>query len=304
MRIDHDQIFKKLIEAFFREFLELFCPDEARLIDFAHVEFLGQEHFTDVHRGRKRRLDMVVKVALKQGGAKCVLIHTEFQASRNGRDFPRRMYRYYCQLFLRHDMEIVPIAMFTDNARWRIPVRDYFELRVAGRTFVRFEYHLIKLKHLDYRQFLGSNNPLAFGLMAKMDYNRRERVRLKADFLRWILAFPIDEARRNLLVEFVETYVPLAGPEQYEFEQIVVSDQQYSEVKQMITVYEKRGIEEGMEKGMEKGKQEDLILLLEKKFGKLSAARERKIRKIESTRELESLLLAVLDAKRIEDLPL
>ncbi len=36
-RIDHDQIFKQLIEAFFREFMELFCPDEAALIDFTRV---------------------------------------------------------------------------------------------------------------------------------------------------------------------------------------------------------------------------------------------------------------------------
>ena len=76
---------------------------------------------------------------------------------------------------------------------------------------MRFAYHLIKLKHLDYRRFLDSNNPLAFGLMAKMDHNRRERVRLKADFLRWILACPIDPARRSPLVEFVETYVSLGG---------------------------------------------------------------------------------------------
>ncbi|MDZ7618387.1 MAG: hypothetical protein U1E05_15385 [Patescibacteria group bacterium] len=31
--IDHDQIFKNLIGEFFREFMELFCPDEAALID-------------------------------------------------------------------------------------------------------------------------------------------------------------------------------------------------------------------------------------------------------------------------------
>ena len=197
-------------------------------------------------------------------------------------------------------MEIVPIAMFTDDARWRIPVPDHFELRVAGTTFVRFAYHLIKLKHLDYRRFLGSDNPLAYGLMAKMDYNRRERVRLKADFLRWILACPLDPARRSLLVEFVETYLPLAGPEQCEFEQTVRSDDQYHEVEQMITVYEQRGKQEGKHEG----KQEDLILLLEKKFGKLGAARKRKIRKIESTQELESLLFAVLDAKSLKDLPL
>lgn len=65
--IDHDQIFKGLIEAFFREFMELFCPAEATLIDFTRVEFLREEHFTDVQRGTRRRLDLVAKVGLKEG---------------------------------------------------------------------------------------------------------------------------------------------------------------------------------------------------------------------------------------------
>jgi len=67
----------------------------------------------------------------------------------------------------------------------------------------------------------------------------------------------------------------------------------------MITLYEKRGIE----KGMQQGKQEDLILLLEKKFGKLSVSVRRKVRQIESPEKLESLLLAVLDADSLQDLP-
>jgi hypothetical protein len=272
---------------------------EAQLIDFSRVEFLRQEHFTDVQKGLRRRLDLVAKVGLKAGGEKFVLVHGEFEASRKERDFPRRMFKYFCQLFLRYDTEIVPIAVFTDDARWRKPVPDDFELSLAGTRFVRFQYYLIKLKSLDYRQFLDSNNPLAFGLMAKMDYNWKERVRLKADFLRLVLASPVDPARQSLLVEFVETYLALAEPEQAEFEQIVAGNPQYTQVEQMITAYEKKGIE----KGIERGKQEDLILLLEKKFGKLSAARRRKIRRIESTEQLESLLLAVLDAKSFEDLP-
>ena len=137
-------------------------------------------------------------------------------------------------------------------------------------------------------------------LFPKMDYNRKERVRLKADFLRLILASPVDAARRSLLVEFVETYLPLAGREQTEFQQIVVGDEEYAEVKQMITVYEKQGIR----KGKQEGKQEDLILLLEKKFGKLSAAMKRKIREMDSTERLESLLLAVLDAASLEEMRL
>jgi hypothetical protein len=302
MSVDHDQIFKRLIEAYFREFMELFCPAEARLIDFSRVEFLGKEYFTDVERGLRRRLDMVVKVGLTAGGEKFVLVHVEFEASRKERDFPRRMFKYFCQLFLRYDTEIVPIAVFTDDATWKTPVPDNFELSLPGTTFVRFDYHLIKLKNLDYRQFLESKNPLAFGLMAKMGYNRQERVRLKADFLRLILASPVDPARASLLVEFVEAYLPLVEHEQTEFQLIVANEPEYAKVEQMITVYEKKGIEKGIKKGIEKGTQNNLILLLEKKFGKISATLRRNIRQIDSPEKLESLLLAVLDADSLEDL--
>jgi hypothetical protein len=130
--------------------------------------------------------------------------------------------------------------------------------------------------------------------MAKMDYDRKQLVRLKADFLRLILGCPIDPARRSLLIEFVETYLPLAKHEQEQFETIV-KQEQYVEVEAMITVYEQKGIE--------KAKQDAVILLLEKKFGKLSAVKQRKIRQIESLEKLDSLLLAVLDAKSIQDLP-
>ena len=294
MPIDHDQIFKRLIEAFFQEFMELFCPDEAALMDFSRVEFLGKEHFTDTSRGLRRFLDLVVKAGLKSGGERFVLVHGEFEA-RKARAFPRRMYRYHCQLFLRYDTEIVPIAVFSDDARWKKPVPDHFELAVSGNRFVRFDYHLIKLRQLDYHQFLDSNNPLAYALMAKMDYNRKERVRLKADFLRLILGCPVDPARRSLLVEFVETYLPLEVSEQEQFETIVKHDQQYVEVESMITVYEQKGIE--------KAKQDALILLSKKKFGKVGSAHRRRIREIDSTERLDALLVALLDAKSIEDLP-
>ncbi len=139
--------------------------------------------------------------------------------------------------------------------------------------------------------------------MAKMDYNRRERVRLKADFLRLILRSPVDPARRSLLVHFVETYLPLAASEKAEFQQIVTADQEYAEVEQMITVYEKEGIKKGRQEGLEKGRQEVLILQLEKRFGKLDDAVKRRVRRIRSAARLDSLLLAVLDAKSVEDLP-
>ena len=115
MAIDHDHLFKQLIEAFFREFLELFCPVEAAQIDFRKVEFLREEFFTDVRRGRRNRLDLVAKVRLKRGGERFVLVHFEFEASRKDQDFPRRMYEYFSQLFLRHGLPVIPIAVFSDD---------------------------------------------------------------------------------------------------------------------------------------------------------------------------------------------
>ena len=312
MTIDHDQIFKQLIEAFFQDFMELFCPGEAKLIDFSRVEFMREEYFTDVGLGNRRRLDLVVKVGLRSGGEKYVLVHVEFESSRKERDFPRRMYQYHCQLFLRHDLDIIPIAVFSDEARWREPVPDHFEMTVAGETIVRFHYRLIKLKHLDYREFLGSPNPLAYALMAKMDYTRRERVRLKIDFLRLILKSDVDSARKSLLIDFVETYVSLDPQERIEFEQIVSSDHRYEEVKKMVTVYEQKGIEkgieqgieQGIEKGIEKGKKQMLLLVLNKKFGPLSDMQQQTFLRIDSTQELDHLLLKIMDANSFEELNL
>ena len=94
----------------------------------------------------------------------------------------------------------------------------------------------------------------------------------------------------------METYVPLAQREQAEVQQLVRSERNDVEVERIITVYEKQALR--------KGKQEDVILLLEKKFGKLTPEVRRKVGQIESNQELESLLLAVLDARSLEDLPL
>ena len=259
MAIDHDQIFKNIIEAFFREFMQLFFASIAAQIDFSTVEFLRKEYFTDVQLGKRRAMDLVVKVRLLNGEERFILIHVEFESKRPGRMFARRMFKYMCQLFLRYDIEILPVVVFSDESAWQKPIANTFQLEVAGKSIVRFEYQSVKLKALNYRDYLASENPLAFALMAKMNYNRREQVRLKADFLRLILGSRIDEVRRSLLVEFVETYVPLMGNDFIEFQELIHTENQYEEVEKMVTVYEQMGIEKGIEKGIEQGKQNTLV---------------------------------------------
>ena len=160
-------------------------------------------------------------------------------------------------------------------------------------------YQSVKLKALNYRDYLTSENPLAFALMAKMNYNRREEVRLKADFLRLILGSRTDDLRRSLLVEFVETYIPLLGNDFIEFQELIHTENQYEEVEKMVTVYEQMGMEKGIEKGMEKEKQNTLVKLLAKKFGSVPEEMDRAIRAIDSFERLDELLLSVFDAKSL-----
>ena len=59
--IDHDQLFKKLLENFFPEFIELFFPDIVSYWERDRIEFLPQEVFTDVTIEKKKIIDLAVR---------------------------------------------------------------------------------------------------------------------------------------------------------------------------------------------------------------------------------------------------
>lgn len=43
MAVDHDRLFKELIQTFFEEFILLFFPNMYEHIDFRHLSFLSEE---------------------------------------------------------------------------------------------------------------------------------------------------------------------------------------------------------------------------------------------------------------------
>ena len=302
---DHDQLWKKLIQLFFKEFMELFYPDEAKKINFNKVEFLDKEYFTDViEEGSRKQLDLVAKVGLKGGGEEFILVHTEFEGKKRP-NFPMRMYLYHCQLFLKYRLPIVPIALFTDDKVWREPLSDTYKIGFSGHTYVNFNYRLLKLNKLRYRGFLKSDNPLAFALMAKMGYNKTERTKLKADFLRLICRTKVNDAKKSLLFQFVETYMKLGKTEETQFLNIVESNKNFKEVKEMITTYEQKGLKKGIKQGREEGRgegiQESLILLYETKFGSIPSAIKSKIEKVSSQSKLRKLMAQLGGAQSESD---
>jgi hypothetical protein len=77
--IDHDRLFKELIQTFFWEFIELFLPEVLEYVAQDSLSFLTEEIFTDVTTGNKRRIDLLAQVKWR-GEDSYFLIHLENQA--------------------------------------------------------------------------------------------------------------------------------------------------------------------------------------------------------------------------------
>ena len=58
----HDQLFKAILEKFFKDFLELFFPSVAKRLNFGSLVFLDKELFADLPQGPTREVDVVAKL--------------------------------------------------------------------------------------------------------------------------------------------------------------------------------------------------------------------------------------------------
>jgi hypothetical protein len=180
LEIDHDQLTKALIRAFFLEFLELFVPDLAELIDPDSIQFLQQEYFTDVVEGEEKIIDLLAEVKLA-GNDATILIHIEAESTRRS-VFPQRLFFYFSLLHQQHLKPIYPIALFTYNQpKTEGPNHYTVEFpQLPKRRVLEFNFEAIQLNRLDWRAYLNSPNPIAAALMAKMQIEPGDRPKVCA----------------------------------------------------------------------------------------------------------------------------
>ncbi|MCS7079772.1 MAG: hypothetical protein NZ585_06950 [Chloracidobacterium sp.] len=171
--IDHDRLFKELLSVFFIEFLELFAPDVAALVDRGSLEFLDKELFLDVVRGERREVDLVVKGRFR-GRDAFFLIHVETQATRRA-DFAERMFLYGARLYEKHRLPIYPVAVLSCDAP-RSLEPDTFTFQFGERTPLKYTFLVVQLNRLNWRDFVNRPNPVASALMAKIGMAAEERV--------------------------------------------------------------------------------------------------------------------------------
>jgi Domain of unknown function (DUF4351) len=267
--IDHDQLFKQLLTTFFLEFLELFAPKFAVLIDPTSIEILPQEYFTDLEAGERKAMDVVVRVNLlgrpnaPASTRVSVIVNCEHQSSTEA-DFQRRMFFYFAQLHREYLQPVYPIALFSFDQPHRAE-KDCYQVKVPGLDVLDFNFLTIQLNRLSWRDFLHQPNPIAAALMAKMSIDPADRPRVKVECLRMIANLGLDRARIFLVSGFIDNYLRLNPLEEERFQ---------VEVDKIKLVKERENVMKittsWMEKGRESGERALVIKQLTRKLGNLS----------------------------------
>lgn len=299
--IDHDQFFKHVVRAFFGDLLRIVVPRLAAELRADRPRFLESELFTNVPAGEHRRLDLVAEVQSLRGEPEVVLVHVEVEAQARS-SMGRRLFEYAMQLWLEHRKPVVPIVLYLKGGQSNV-ARESLRIEAHGEELVSFTYYAFGLSGSQAEEYLRRPEPLAWGLAGLMRRGRLSVAEHKIACLSPILKSELDEARKFLLLDLVETYVELDGSAQAEYRGLL-AEPENREVAKMELTWSGRIAHEAKETGREEGKRELLLAQLERRFGPLPEATVRRVEAIRSPDRLAALAMEILEARSLEDLGL
>jgi hypothetical protein len=265
-------------------------------LDQDSLTFLDKEIFTDVTAGEKYESDLIVQAKF-QGQDAYFLLHVEAQASAKG-NFNQRMFHYFARLHAKFDLPVYPIVIFSYDRPLK-PAQQEYCVNFPDFPVLIFNYRVIQLNQLNWRDFLTQPNPIASALMAKMQIAPTDRPKVKAECLRLLVTLKLDPARMQLISGFVDTYLTLNPGEETVFQTTIAefSPPEQEQVMQLTTSWMRQGIEQGIEQG-----QKSLLCqLIKHRFGELDDVTLAKVERLTAP-QLEKLGEVLLDCADVTEL--
>jgi hypothetical protein len=298
-RTSHDHLFKEVLGEFFPEFIESFVPEVLGFLDRDSIEFLPMEIFADLLEGAALSTDVVVKARFL-GRDAFFIIHVEHQ-NRFGKGFDRRVFQYFSLLDRDYGLPVYPIVIFSHRSPRVLGDRRYV-VEFSGWEVLRFNYRVVPLNRLAWRDFVGSQNPVAIAFMAKMKVRKGDRVSVKLECLKRLAALKLNPAQLLLLSGFVDTYLKLGVEEEGVLMEEVakIKGKPREGVMQIVTSWMEQGIEQ--ERQAQREKQSNLLVRqLRRKLGEVSEAMEVRVMGL-SFEQMDKLGEALFDFNSEEDL--
>lgn len=163
----NDELLKAIFEDNFPDFLRFMYPDADATFDLGRgLTFMDKELLEIIpYRERKkgkRVADLLVKVYLKDGSEKWILVNTEIEGGHDS-DFSHRIFQYFYRLLDRYRVPVETIAVFTGGRSQ--PCTDEYHFAVF-RTSLRFQYLSYQIFDHDESQLLDMDNIFAYIVLA------------------------------------------------------------------------------------------------------------------------------------------
>jgi hypothetical protein len=162
-----DILWKGILEEVFEDLLRFVFKDADKELDLKRgFEFLDKELSEMYPEPEKpshtRVVDKLVKVYMRDGGERWMLVHVEVQA-KNEPIFPKRMFQYYYRILDRYDRPVTAVAIFTGRDGKNVP--DRFEDHCLG-THQLYQFNTLRITDYPDEVLSASENPFAVVMLA------------------------------------------------------------------------------------------------------------------------------------------
>jgi Putative transposase, YhgA-like len=301
---NYDETWKEAISQYFDSFLSFFYPEIFSEINWEKTPVSLDkelEKITAVSETETRYADKLFKVWLLNGEEIWILIHIEVQ-SQYDKSFAQRMFIYNYRAFDLYQKPVISLAILGDESKsWRPNSYQYG----IGKSKLKLDFSTVKLLDYSEEELAKSKNLFAIVVIAHLKTkfttsNLTEREQIKWELVRRLYERGLSKFDIINLGKFIDKMMTLPPPLQLQFKTKL---NQYEEEKKMpfLSTIEEMALERGQQIGIKETRQQDILDLLERRFGKLPETLIKTIKKIDDLTFLKQLLIETITVNSLSE---
>ncbi|AFZ60506.1 Rpn family recombination-promoting nuclease/putative transposase [Anabaena cylindrica FACHB-243] len=293
---NYDETWKEAIGDYFESFITFFYPELHQQIDWTkNPVSLDKEleQITASAKTKNRHADKLFQVWLLDNQELWILIHVEVQ-SQYDKEFAQRMFIYNYRAFDLYQKPVVSLAILGDETKsWRPNSYQYG----LGNSQLLFNFSIVKLLDYQWEDLEQNNNVFAIVVMAHLKTKATTSNLSAREQWKWNLARLLYERGYNRkeiadLYKVIDLMMALSEELQSSFEERLANYQE--EIKMpLLTNIERRAIE--------RTQKQDIIKLLQVRFGNIPENLVEKINQVDDTSLSEKLLISTISVNSLEE---
>jgi hypothetical protein len=297
---NYDETWKEVIGDYFDSFLAFFYPEINQEIDWTKTPISLDkelEQITATAESKTRHADKLFQVWLLDNQEVWVLIHVEVQ-SQYDKEFSQRMFIYNYRAFDLYQKPVISLAILGDETKNWLPNCYRYGL---GSSQLIFNFSSVKLLNYQWEELEQSNNIFAIVVMAHLKTKATNSNLSVREQWKWKLARLLYERGYNRkeivdLYKVIDLMMALSGDLQLSFEEKLTNYQEKLKMP-LLTNIEQRTIE----KTTKQTRKQDIIKLLQVRFGDIPENLVASINKIDDTSFLEQIFVSAINVSSLEE---